>query len=311
MTEPFRILSIDGGGIRGVLPAAFLAALEKTSGVPTRDRFDLIAGTSTGGIIALGLGLGFSAEEMLDFYRAHGPRIFPSNGPAHLLRSLMGFLRRRYDAATLRSALATVFGERRLAEATPRLVIPASSAQTGDVYIYKTPHHPRLTFDGHELVVDIAMATAAAPTYFSVHRGANGIPLIDGGLWANNPIMVAVVEAMAYLQIPASRVRVLSLGTGERPMRLSGFAQRNGGGFAWMGSVVEWILHGQSVSATNQARLLVGKESVVRVQPVLPRHHALDDASGIDELIALGCETARGESPKVARLFPPTTKPTV
>jgi hypothetical protein len=164
--KPFRILSIDGGGIKGVFPAAFLAALERTAGFRVLDHVDLITGTSTGGIVALGLGMGFTAEQMLSFYREHGPRIFPSNRWLWRWRRLTSIVRRRYDQGALRAALEETFGDRKFGDARTKLIIPAISATTGDVYIYKTPHYPRYVTDLHERAVDVALATAAAPTYF-------------------------------------------------------------------------------------------------------------------------------------------------
>lgn len=299
----FRILSIDGGGIKGVFPAAFLAAIERTSGRPIADRFDLIVGTSTGGILALGLGFGFSAEVMLDFYRTRGPRIFPASRWAWRLHDLKSLFRRRYDAGVLRGALGEVFGDRRLGEAKTKLVIPATSAQTGDVYIFKTPHHPRFVTDQHERIVDVALATAAAPTYFPPHVGRNGVTLLDGGLWANNPVMVGVVEALAILEQPRETVRVLSLGCTASPISLGAMARRNGGAAAWAKPAVEWLAHGQAISATNQARLLLGELNVLRVQPEMrPGLFKLDFAGAIDDLVGLGNEYARTFAGKVVSI---------
>jgi len=292
--KPFHILSLDGGGIKGVFPAAFLAELERISGLRVLDRFDLIAGTSTGGILALGLGMGFTAKQMLDFYLTHGPRIFPTSQWRWQLQNWKSLFRYRYDPQPLRTALEGTFGDRTLQEAKPKLVIPAISANTGDVYIYKTPHHPRFVADGDERVVDVALATAAAPTYFPPHVGRNGVTLLDGGLWANNPIMVGIVEALAILEQPRDAVRVVSLGCTTSPISLGKLARKNGGAAAWVKPAVEWLTHGQAISATNQSRLLLGKDRVLRVQPeVGPGLFRLDDASAINELVGLGDESAR------------------
>src|SRR5579863_4492395 len=103
-----RILTIDGGGIKGVFPAAFLTTLEQRLGRPVADHFDLIAGTSTGGIIAIGLGLGLTAERMLDLYKHHGARIFSRRRFPRLL----SLVRAKYDYEPLRAALGTAFGDR-------------------------------------------------------------------------------------------------------------------------------------------------------------------------------------------------------
>jgi uncharacterized protein len=129
-----RILSIDGGGIKGVVPAAFLAQLEEALGESVTHFFDLIAGTSTGGIIALGLGLGMSAADILHFYERLGPAVFAGNRLGGALRRL-GFA--GYHAQPLRQALEATFGEKTLGESRSRLVIPALNLETGEVHLYK------------------------------------------------------------------------------------------------------------------------------------------------------------------------------
>jgi hypothetical protein len=253
--KTFRILSIDGGGIKGIFPAAFLAALEETTGKNLVDHFDLIAGTSTGGIIALGIGLGIPPRDILAFYKTHGPKIFPIQGRRS--RFLRSILRSKYDPAALRKALQEVFGQRALGEATTRLVVPSISAATGDVYLYKTPHHEKLKSDYKETAINVALATSAAPTYFPVHRMPNGVQLMDGGLWANNPLMVAVVEAASLLGQDPKNIRALSIGCTVTPMAVKAYT-KSGGLAAWASSAVEWLMHGQSISAVNQASLLVG-----------------------------------------------------
>src|SRR5437660_1180409 len=134
----FRLLSIDGGGIKGVFPAAFLASLEQTIGQPVADYFDLIAGTSTGGIISLGLGLGYSARDMLEFYKTHGPKIFPSRSRwSRGWRWLRRVRRSGYDVDALQAGLELTFKSRTLGESMKRLVIPAFSSSRGEVYVFK------------------------------------------------------------------------------------------------------------------------------------------------------------------------------
>src|SRR6266404_156272 len=132
-----RILNIDGGGIKGVFPAAFLAELEDRLGEPIVDYFDLIAGTSTGGIIALGLGLGLTAKEILELYEKNGRRIFPQ---AHGF-AFQGIFRAKYAKAALPEVLHEAFGERLLGESRARLLIPSLNLASERVHIYKTSHH--------------------------------------------------------------------------------------------------------------------------------------------------------------------------
>ena len=154
-----RILSIDGGGIKGTTPAAFLAGLEEDLGEPIGRYFDLIAGTSTGGIIALGLGLGRTAKELLDLYESRGPIIFSQDGSeADRPGKLRQFIRKvrangrhvvqpKHDANILARELEVVLKKDAIGQSKTRLLIPAWDADQRSPYIYKTAHHSRLQTD--------------------------------------------------------------------------------------------------------------------------------------------------------------------
>ena len=131
-----RVLAIDGGGVRGVLPAAFLATVEENIGGDVVDYFDLIVGTSTGGIIALGLGGGLSAAEIRDFYLERGPRIF--SGISWLRKARGLATAPEYDHQQLRTELEDVFGDRRIGESRTRLVVPSMDVNSGKVHLWKT-----------------------------------------------------------------------------------------------------------------------------------------------------------------------------
>jgi patatin-like phospholipase/acyl hydrolase len=199
----FRILSIDGGGIRGIYPAAVLAGLEETyvAGRSIAGYFDLIAGTSTGGIIALGLAAGLTAGDLQHLYLERGKDIFPPHGPGVIGRivrrvsAYRRFLWYSYDQESLARVLRERFGDLALGSAGTRLCIPSFEGVHGEVYIFKTPHHPDFRKDLHEPMVKVALATSAAPTYYRPLRDA-GYTFVDGGVWANNPVMIAVTEAL-------------------------------------------------------------------------------------------------------------------
>jgi hypothetical protein len=300
-----RILTIDGGGIRGTFPAAFLANLEQDLDQPIGSYFDLISGTSTGGIIAIGLALGMSAAEILQLYEDKGPAIF-----AQTRSGLPGWLARRfrfgrwlfwgpkYSAEPLRNALIEVLGERRIGEARTRLVIPAWHPQTQGVYIFKTAHHPRLRTDYKELAVDAAMATAAAPTYFTQHITANDVGLVDGGLWANNPTGIAVVEAIATLGWPADDLKVLSIGCLEdiKVVREAYGATRLAPQLASL------FMAGQSHGSLGIAHILTGdphdRRAIYRIsQPVPDGFYTLDDTRRIRSLKDRAFAEARIQKP--------------
>jgi hypothetical protein len=200
-----RILSIDGGGLKGALPAAFLAEIEEATGKRIVDHFDLIAGTSTGGIIAIGLGLGIPARTILDFYIKKGPAVFRQDRPQlwaveKLYRAARRIRRAKYAPDRLKSALSSILGEARIGDSRTRLLIPAYDSNRRAVHVIKTAHHPRFERDWQLSAVDAALATAAAPTYLPQHALENYIGLIDGGVWANNPCGLAAIEAVAVLK---------------------------------------------------------------------------------------------------------------
>ena len=252
-----KILSIDGGGIKGVVPASFLATIEEGASRRIVDHFDLIVGTSTGGIIALGLGLGLNANEILKFYEEHGSEIFDQaqgegvlaglfRGSRRIVRGLRG---PRYEATALRTALEEVFGERTLGESSTRLVVPAFDRTRGVVYLFKTAHHPRLKTDWKEKVVDVALATAAAPTYLPEHQLPNGIHVLDGGIWANNPTGLAVVEAVGLLGWKPAELQVLSLGCSQEPAAVP----RNPGWLKAAARITEFFMRGQASASMGTA----------------------------------------------------------
>ena len=218
-----RVLSIDGGGLKGVMPAAFLAEIETRTGKRVVDHFDLVVGTSTGGIIALGIGLGLPCSQILDFYHEKGPDVFGQSGgrlrsvPIRGWRWVRRLVVNKHPAEPLRCELNEVFGNRCLGESHTRLVIPAWNSLQRRPYLFKTAHHQDFEMDYRVSAVQVAMATAAAPTYLPAHRLGGGLELVDGGVWANNPATVAAIEATAVLGWPPESVSLLSLGcTDER-----------------------------------------------------------------------------------------------
>jgi hypothetical protein len=306
----YRILCLDGGGIRGVFPAAFLARLEEHLEHPIGRYFDLIAGTSTGGIIAIGLALGLSAGEILKLYEERGPAIFDQHHGAfrnwfrQRWRSTRHWVGSKYEATELRAALGSILGERRLGESTTRLLVPAWHPVLERVYIYKTAHHPRLETDFRQLAVDAAMATAAAPTFLPRHNTSDQVELVDGGVWANNPVGAAVVEAVGTLGWPAERLKVLSVGTitdVTAPPRWSGK-------LPMAAHITRLFMAGQSHSALGTAKILTrdghDHQAIWRVDQVAPSgRYTLDNADRIAEMKNRAIVEAREQLPELRRHF--------
>lgn len=300
-----RILTIDGGGIKGIFPAALLAECESVLRLRSAgDYFDLIAGTSIGGILALALGLGLTAREITDFFVSKGPAIFPKDIlPRNSLRLLFG--RPRHSAENLRECLREVFGTKTLADSRVRLLIPSFDATRADIHIYKTAHHPKLAFDHRLSAVEVAMATAAAPTYFPSYDSEHCITLIDGGIWANDPTAIAVVEGICTLGWRNDEIDVLSIGCTEETVD---FKQKGHSALFWVRRAIDAAIRGQSRSSISMARHLTGRdrglENIVRVNPAVPvKKFALDDVSGIKDLRGFAYGHARQVLPDLRSRF--------
>jgi patatin-like phospholipase/acyl hydrolase len=290
----FQILALDGGGVKALFTAHVLARLEDDLGVCIRDSFDLIAGTSAGGIIALALGAGLRPADIVQHYQQLAATVFPANRrrwwrlPARLRRPT-------YPQQPLRDTLHQVFGDRRLGDSDRRLVIPAWDVQCGQVHLFKTPHHPRLTRDWKIPMVDVALATTAAPTFLAAAR-VDGHRLVDGGTWANNPSVVAITEAVNLLGMPLNAIRVLNVGTTDEvtnhPKKLD-----NGGLATWARHAAQLVLTASSRGAQGIAEHLVGRDRYSRFDAQVPAGlYRLDDADP-DDLAGLGAGQSRRLSP--------------
>ena len=286
----FRILSLDGGGIKGAFTASVLAAIENEINEPIGEYFDLIAGTSTGGILALGLGFRIPAKKIMEFYRDMGPQIFPVMGRLGLKGLVRQLFGTKYSHATLRAALVQVLGDRKFGKSKNRLIIPTYDAVGGRIFVLKTAHHPRFRFDIDALAVDVALATSAAPTYFAaapfpVHVGSS---FVDGGVWANNPVLAAIVEAICFLNVPMDQIDVLSVGTTAAPFNIAN--NRGAGIIKWNVGMINLMFEAQAEAAFEEAKLLL-KNRVFRIDVVTkPGEFSLDKATPdkIAHLINLG-----------------------
>lgn len=293
----FRILALDGGGLKGAFTASVLATWEKQTGLRIVDHFDLIAGTSTGGILALGLGLGLSGQQMLDFYRTRGTVIFPVTrirGRAwHTLRHILW---PKYSQEILLRELEAAYysggSPIQLKDSICRLVIPNYHAVAGVSHQFRTPHHHDLTADALTEAAHAALATAAAPTFFSAAKIANMVAessYFDGGVWANSPAMAAIIEAVCFLRRPLERIEVLSVGTTEEPFTARQQTRAGILGWLWKTRILELLMNVQQESSLRLARSLVSDARFLRVNRVTaPGSYSLDGPNEINELADLG-----------------------
>ncbi len=297
--DRFQILSLDGGGFKGLFSAALLAKLEDDLGTTISEHFDLIVGTSTGGIIALALGLGISPKRIVELYERNGSEVFAA---VPVWSSVKHWILRKYSNGSLSQQLQQVFGMRTLASSNKRLIIPSYNLGAEDVYIFKTPHHPRLKRDGRELAWKVALATASAPTYFSACREVDDLRLIDGGVWANNPAMIGIVEAISMLGIPLGAIHLCSIGTSydipPRPKYLDW-----GGKGLWASAAIDIVMRSQSQGVDKQVFHLLGPERYRRINPTVPCGLFHMDRLCVDALMARAAHESRAIAPAFAESF--------
>lgn len=301
MQDRFQILCLDGGGIKGLFSAALLAKLEEDLNININDHFDLIVGTSTGGIIALGLGVGLSPRKLVEFYFKRGPKIF-KNIPG--LMGIKNLVMPKYSGKKLEGIFQEddLFGEMLLGNSKKRLVIPSYNIDAGDVHLFKTAHHKRFRTDYRIPMWKIARSTAAAPTYFPISRIVDSMRLIDGGVWANNPAMVGVVEAISVLDVTIDNIHMLSIGTTEDLGKMSGILDVFGGWPMWGGKAIELIMQAQSVSIQKQVSLLLGNR-LERVNPKVPKGLFKLDKLNMEELFSYASKYSRDFSPIFQKQF--------
>lgn len=275
--RPFKILSIDGGGIRGVFPAMFLSKLEarlKESGYEKTQiyqHFDLICGTSTGGIIAIALALGIPAHEIYKLYLDNASAIFGKKKnfffgqikyAAHNRDALENLIKEKFSEAFNGN-------EPRLLDCKTAVCIPIYDLLLGKPSVLKSKYHPKFSRDYHIPAYKAALATSAAPTFFDPYSTSytdlNGIETsfsnkVDGGVMANNPALLGIIEAQVAFYQPLSNLRVLSLGTGHQKFT-DGKQRKKWGLWYWMRQdkktrLIDLFMQGQSQQVQNLISLI-------------------------------------------------------
>jgi patatin-like phospholipase/acyl hydrolase len=292
-----NVLSIDGGGIRGIIPAMLLAEIESITGKRICQLFDIIAGTSTGGILALALtkpqGPGsrnpaFKASELVELYEKNGRVIFPKSAWG----KFGTIFRAEYPAVGLERLLDQYFGDARLKDALNRVIITSYDIENKKAFFFRSANAkiPVLQGTYDFPMKQVARATSAAPTYFRPARIPKGTPeeywaLIDGGVYANNPTMCAYVEALGLN--PDAEICVVSLGTGAAPPLSIAKQADTWGLIGWARPIVSITLEGPGDTVDYQMNRLLRAQNYYRLQAELNDvSDAMDntDASNISRL---------------------------
>ncbi|HEX2767331.1 MAG TPA: patatin-like phospholipase family protein [Candidatus Limnocylindria bacterium] len=282
-----RILTIDGGGVRGVIPATVLAALERTTGRPTREHFDFVAGTSTGALLAAGIAAGIPAARMVDRYAERADEVFRRIPILTGLRRVLTGV--AYDVDILHRLVREELGPEaaawRLNDAPIDLLVTAKRLSDGMPWYFVRDDPANSCRAGEYRLVDVAVASASAPTYFRPAELPGIGEVVDGGIGvAGNPVYQACVEAFTYSTgyEPLDTV-VVSLGTGR-------WARRRRPG--WLGDWLGWTLSELLRSPAEQQTELVHRHwpstPFYRIDVELPRDIGLDAVAEIGELQRIG-----------------------
>src|ERR1051326_4753921 len=276
-----RVLALDGGGIRGVIPAMVLAEIERRCGKRISEVFDLIAGTSTGGILALGLttpdpaspGMPrYRAEDLVSLYVEKGPTIF-GRSLVHELITVFGLFGSKYGVRGLETTLRTFFGESRLKDATTEVLITSYDLESRDSW-FLARHKAREAAPNDFPMRDVARATSAAPTYFRPERLSLNpfTAMVDGGVFANNPAMCAYVETIKLHG--QQDVLLVSLGTGQVKTPIHYLQARTWGLIGWARQLINVFMDGVSDTVEHQTGWLLpdrdGVPRYFRFQTELP-----------------------------------------
>jgi uncharacterized protein len=233
----FNILVLSGGGYRGLYTAKVLADIERETKKPIREQFDLISGTSIGGILALAIAKGVPAQDMVNLFINHGDAIFKSRN-----FTFFGLIfKSPFTQDVLAHHLDCIFGNATLGDLQSRVLIPAINYSTGEPQLFKTPHHESFRHDHRLKIKDIALATSAAPTYFPRHKIENS-QFVDGGLFANFPGYLALHEAEHFLKIPLEDIHLLAVGTMSSRYTVDPSQNLNGGLLDWGRAKHKWQL---------------------------------------------------------------------
>ncbi|MDT3736777.1 MAG: CBASS cGAMP-activated phospholipase [Denitratisoma sp.] len=308
--KDFWILALSGGGYRGLFTATVLQEMEKRCGVPLAKKFDLITGTSVGGMLAAALAKEVPADRLPKLFREHGKTIFHGGWKQWPLLKIfnLGFFSARYGTKGLNSVLShnDLLGNTIFNALEHRLMIPAVNLSKGSAQFFKTQHCEEYRHDGAVLLKDAVMASAAAPTFFPVHR-FNQNRYADGGLVANSPALVAFHEAVHKLGTPPDRVHVISIGTMNKSVTMDPRTPLNiglltGGGWrfwkGWRQRVFEVTLAAQEQLSEDMLRHILNSR-VLRIDvPLEPDQTAV---VSLDAVTDAANEVLEGQAREAAK----------
>ncbi|PCI39964.1 MAG: patatin [Rhodospirillaceae bacterium] len=291
--QPFQILVLPGGGFLGLHTAVILDEIEKQIGHPIGQHFDLIAGTSVGGLIALAVAAEIPASELVSMFENQGPMIFKKK------RFWSGFFSSKFSQTPLKNALDGILGDRILGEVKHNVVIPVLNLSKGGPSMFKTPHHESFKQDWKFKLVDVGLATSAAPIMFPLAE-VDGRLFSDGAFFANSPELVALHEANEFLDISDKEIRILTIGTTNSSVSQGHSKGKNWGVRAWVNElrIIEFMMASQVSIVREMVRHRLGDKYCV-VDSDRGKYSADEigisttDGNAIKTLKAMGKEAAK------------------
>ena len=300
-----RMLCIDGGGIRGVFAVAILEALEEEYGSPIGDQFDVFAGASTGAIIAASMAMNKDMKDVMKHYKRYGKKIFDRQAKIGLFKSV-------YSDKNLRRYFQKAFGDTTLADIQKPLLIPAVDVTHGKPYIYRSDYGYPQNNDLSIKLWDAVLSSCSAPIYFPPNNINNQYLSVDGGLWANNPSLVCVTEAIHHFKVDMSDIEVFSIGTGLQKIDFAIDDDKGWGAKKWLPvqlpsmkvtpKLLDLALHLSSESVSYHCQLLLG-DQYLRVNKDLGGEIPFDELKFIDNLNKFGEDAYEENKEKINDLF--------
>ncbi|MDT8861071.1 CBASS cGAMP-activated phospholipase [Alkalihalobacillus sp. MEB130] len=300
-----KILCLDGGGIRGVFEVAILKALEEEYKRPISQYFDLIAGTSTGSIIATSVVLEKKMSDLLDSYQKFGKKVFKRQAKIGLFKSV-------YSDKELRTYFKKSFGSKTLADITKPLLIPAVDVTHGKPYVYRTNYGHPGSADLSIKLWDAVLSSCSAPVYFPPNNIKNQYLSVDGGLWANNPALVCITEAIDFFKKDINELKILSIGTGMQDIEYNIERDKYWGIKKWLPfrfmtmkvqpKLLDLALDLSSESISYHCGILLG-EKYMRLNKQLGDEMPFDDVKFVDELIELGKQVVEEKREEISQFL--------
>lgn len=278
MTKDFKILSLDGGGYKGLFTIACLAEIEKCCGIKAHEYFDLYAGTSTGSIIATGLAAGFTAEEILNLYKSIGSQIFPHRAGfiSDIYKSLKQLFLPVYNNKVLKEELHKFFKGKTVEDVMKRnkyIIVPSLCLSNSQPRIFKTDYKGEYNQHNAYNLADIVLASCSAPTYFPIAKIKNPIDeyyeyFVDGGMFANNPSVCAITEAIGNIGVNKDDIKLISISPPSQEVIIKDrFIPTVRRVLRWNSDLVSMALVGTSQKDAYITKFLLNKDKYIRIIP--------------------------------------------